>query len=128
MTSNVSRRGVVGGAIGALGVGSLVGLTGCSPSEKPDPVPSDEDVQPAVTVRAVDNAFEPAEVEISQGMAVRWVFEGAVQHDVVAVDGSFVSELMSTGGYTHLFEEAGDFEYDCSVHVEMTGVVRVTAA
>ncbi|EYT55253.1 copper-binding protein [Leucobacter sp. UCD-THU] len=119
----ITRRGAIGGVLGAVGVGALASLTGCSPS-KPDPVPSD-DAEPDVTVHAVDNRFEPAEVEIAPGSAVRWVFEGTAEHDVVAADGSFVSELMHEGSYTHVFDEAGDFEYDCSVHPEMTGVVRV---
>lgn len=126
MTPEISRRSIVGGALGVLGLGSLAGLTGCSPA-KPDPVPSDENVKAAITVRAFDNAYDPPEVEVVPGEAVRWVFEGPAEHDVVAEDGSFVSELMTSGSYTHLFEEEGDFAYDCSVHPEMTGMVRVRA-
>ncbi len=59
------------------------------------------------------------------GQAVRWVFSGVMEHDVVAEDGSFVSELQTSGEYVHVFEKAGDYPYDCSVHPEMTGVVSV---
>lgn len=99
-------------------------LAGCAEA-KPVPVPSDTGVEPAVTVRVVDNHYVPAEVEIAPGQAVRWVFEGPSKHDVVAADGSFVSELLPEGEYVHVFDEAGEFPYDCSIHPEMTGVVRV---
>lgn len=99
-------------------------LAACSAT--PEPVPSDEGVEPAVVVKVIDNKFEPSDVEIAPGEAVQWVFEGrSAKHDVVADDGSFVSELMYEGTYTHVFDEAGEFGYDCSIHPEMTGVVRV---
>ena len=126
MRSEISRRRLVGGVLGAVGLGAAGALAGCS-GGKPDVVPSDEDVKAAVTVRVFDNAYEPAEVEVTPDQAVRWVFEGPAEHDVVADDGSFVSELLRTGEYTHRFAEEGEYPYLCSVHPEMTGVVRVVA-
>ena len=78
-------------------------------------------------MRAYDNAYDMAEVDVTEGEAVRWVFEGQSKHDVVAGDASFVSELMRQGSFTHVFDEAGSYEYDCSIHAEMKGVVNVTA-
>ena len=99
-------------------------LSGCS--AKPDTVPSDDGVEPAVVVRVVDNAFEPKDVSIKPGEAVRWEFgNNSANHDVVADDGSFVSELIFEGSYTHVFEDTGEFPYDCSIHPEMRGVVTV---
>ncbi|WP_053385493.1 cupredoxin domain-containing protein [Leucobacter celer] len=126
MRSGVSRRGVLGGIVGMLGIGAAASLAGCAPG-KPEVVPSDDDVKAAVTVRAFDNAYDPPEVEVAPGQAVRWVFEGPAEHDVVADDGSFVSELVTSGSYTHLFTEEGDYPYLCSIHPEMKGVVRVKA-
>lgn len=114
-------------AIGAtLSIGLLGALAACS-AAKPEMTPSADDADPAVTVRAYDNAYDMAEVEVSQGEAVRWVFEGRSEHDVVAQDASFVSDLMRQGSFTHVFNEAGSYEYDCSIHAEMKGVVNVTA-
>lgn len=124
MAAVVSRRAFLRGATGVIGAGAVTALVGCAQGT-PDPVPSDDDVKAAVTVRVADNVYEPAEVEIAAGLAVRWVFEGREQHDVVADDGSFVSELMSEGSYTHLFTDAGDFDYTCSIHPEMRGIVQV---
>ncbi|MBN9613619.1 MAG: cupredoxin domain-containing protein [Actinobacteria bacterium] len=113
-------------ALAAAGAAVLlaIGLSGCG-SAKPAVVPSDTGVEPAVTVHVTDNRFDPATVEIAPGQAVRWVFEGPGEHDVVAGDGSFVSELVTSGEYVHVFEKAGQFPYDCSIHPEMVGSVTV---
>jgi len=113
-------------ALALLAAAALV-LTACaSPSR--EAVPSDDlpsDPSQVVTVHVVDNAFEPAEVEIEPGQAVRWVFEGRQKHDVLAQDGSFASELMNSGDYVHVFDESGEWSYTCSVHAEMVGTVTV---
>lgn len=119
-----SRRGIRGGIAGLMALGLIVSLSGCA-SGKPELVPSDDSAKPVVTVRAIDNKFEPADVEIEKGQAVRWVFEGTNQHDVVSDDGSFVSELVYDGSYTHVFNDLGDFRYICSIHPEMVGNVKV---
>lgn len=113
-------------AVTVLAAATLIlGLAACS-AGKPEIVPSDEGVEPAVTVRVVDNKYIPDTVDIKPGEAVQWIFEGSsAKHDVVADDGSFVSELQDEGTYTKVFPEAGSFGYDCSIHPEMTGVVNV---
>ena len=119
------RRAFTRGIAGAAVVSLLVAITGCA-AGTPEVVPSDDDVDAAVTVTVTDNRYEPAEVEIAVGDAVTWEFAGGMEHDVVADDGSFVSELTRSGTYTHVFTAAGEYGYDCSVHPEMTGVVRVS--
>ena len=124
---DTDTRRILMHALGAvLAVGLLGGLAACA-ATKPEVTPSAEDAAPAVTVRAYDNAYDIAEVEVAEGEAVRWVFEGQNEHDVVAQDASFVSDLMRQGSFTHVFDQAGSYEYDCSIHAEMKGVVNVTA-
>lgn len=123
----LTRRDVLGGVAGILGLAAVGALAGCAPG-KPEPVPSDDSAEVAVTVRAFDNQYDPAEVEIAPGQAVQWVFEGPTEHDVVANDRTFVSELVNSGTYTHVFDEAGEYAYLCSIHPEMRGVVRVVGA
>lgn len=119
----LARR--VGAALAALLL--AVSLSACSGAGggKPEVVPSATGVEPVVTVHVIDNRYEPAQVEIEAGQAVRWVFAGVMEHDVVAEDGSFVSELVTEGEYIAVFHEAGEWAYDCSIHPEMTGVVSV---
>lgn len=112
-------------AFGGIAVAAIAGLLAACAPKKPAAVPSAEGVEAAVTVAVIDNKFEPAAVEVKPGQAVRWVFKGVMEHDVVAEDGSFVSELQTSGEYVHVFDAAGEFPYDCSVHPEMTGVVTV---
>ncbi|AMB60616.1 hypothetical protein AWU67_16325 [Microterricola viridarii] len=104
----------------------LVVLSGCS--SKPPVVPSADaaSVDVAATITVKDMKFTPESVTIKPGQAVTWVFDdGVVKHDVVAVDASFVSEMMTQGTYTHVFTEAGSFDYGCSPHPRMLGVVTV---
>jgi halocyanin-like protein len=81
--------------------------------------------------------FDPADITIDAGTTVRWVWTGqGSQHNVVEADGdqplddpSFESELVATEGheFTHTFEEAGTYDYVCSVHTaqNMVGSVQV---
>lgn len=127
MTGGISRRRLLTAAAGVFGAGAAALLVGCAPGGSPEPVPSDDDVEAVVTVTVSDNRYEPAEVEIAPDQAVRWVFVGPNEHDVVAEDRSFVSELMVEGSYTHQFSEEGEYAYICSIHPEMQGVVRVVS-
>ncbi|MGI8394436.1 cupredoxin domain-containing protein [Leucobacter sp. W1038] len=118
-------RMLLRGLAATLAVLALSLVTACSGQVKPDVVPSAEGVDAAVVVTVIDNRYEPALVEIEVGDAVRWEFRGSMEHDVVGADGSFVSDLTTKGSYTYVFDTAGEFAYDCSVHPEMTGLVRV---
>ncbi|MGO3236117.1 MAG: cupredoxin domain-containing protein [Canibacter sp.] len=120
MKSVLGRSGLA-----AVAVLALVFASGCS-AQKPEVTLSAEGVEPAATVQAIDNAYEPETVTIQAGEAVEWTMAGSSEHDVVAEDGSFVSELVMTGTFTHVFDEPGEYPYDCSVHPEMTGKVIVT--
>lgn len=114
------------GRAGALALAGVIAASvmGCGPS-KPELTPSQDDVEPAVVVQSEDNFYSPQNVTIKKGEAVKWEFSGGAKHDVVAADGSFVSELVDSGSFTHVFDEVGEFAYDCSIHPEMVGTVTV---
>lgn len=100
--------------------------TGCTtPAEL---VPSDDIAKDiGAVVQVLNNKYEPAEVTIKAGQAVRWEFVDRDKHDVVSSDRSFVSELLPAGNtYTHIFDTAGDYSYTCSIHPEMVGLVVVS--
>jgi plastocyanin len=68
--------------------------------------------------------FTPKEIDIKTGETVTWEWEdGSIAHNVVG-DG-FSSELVATGTFEHTFDEAGTFEYVCTVHPLMKGKVTV---
>ena len=74
-----------------------------------------------------DIAFNPAEVTVGAGDTVTWTNNDSVDHDVTA--DSFSSGDpggMAPGDtFEHTFEEAGTFDYVCTVHPGMEGSVVV---
>jgi plastocyanin len=72
-------------------------------------------------------AFQPAEVTVGVGDTVTWTNNDSVGHDVTA--DSFSSGDpggMAPGDtFEHTFEEAGNFDYVCTVHPGMEGTVVV---
>ena len=78
-------------------------------------------------VSMADITFEPAEVTVGVGDTVTWTNDDSVDHDVTA--DSFSSG--DPGGiapgdtFDHAFEEAGTFDYVCTVHPGMEGSVTV---
>lgn len=78
-------------------------------------------------VSMADIAFDPAEVTVGVGDTVTWTNDDSVDHDVTA--DSFSSGDpggMAPGDtFDHAFEEAGTFDYVCTVHPGMEGSVTV---
>lgn len=83
---------------------------------------------PAVTettsVAIKSFAFSPQDIKVKKGDTVTWKNEDAATHTIKS--DSFQSGDISTGGtYQHKFENAGTFNYSCSIHPSMTGTVTV---
>ena len=98
----------------------IVGVVaGCAPESAPvEPGPVTTD--PTVTLE--DRSFSPAAVTVEPGTTVTWEWDdGDTPHDVRADE--FQSEVVSSGTYTHTFEETGTYEYVCSLHSNMKGTV-----
>ena len=96
-----------------------ISLTACAgPPAEPGPItPS-----PTVTIEGV--AFNPPVVTIETGDSVTWVWgDGPIQHDVAA--DQFRSEVMTEGTFSHTFDQAGVYDYVCSLHGNMKGTVFV---
>lgn len=77
------------------------------------------------SVDIVDNDFEPAEVEVSAGGTVDWENTGEVAHTVTFEDEDS-GELQPGDTFSRTFEEAGEFDYVCSIHPTMEATVTVT--
>jgi plastocyanin len=71
--------------------------------------------------------FQPSEVTVSVGDTVTWTNNDSVGHDVTA--DSFSSGdpggMASGDTFEQTFEEAGTFDYVCTVHPGMEGTVVV---
>jgi plastocyanin len=71
--------------------------------------------------------FDPAEVTVAVGDTVTWTNNDSVDHDVTADSFSSGEAGGLAGGDTfeHTFDEAGSFDYVCTVHPGMEGTVVV---
>ncbi len=79
-----------------------------------------------VEVIMTNRSYDPETVTIKAGDTVTWVNEDAPQHDVVADNGEFKSDLFDKGQtFSFTFTQAGTYPYHCSVHPGMTGTVTV---
>jgi len=74
-----------------------------------------------------DIEFKPSTIRIGVGDTVTWKNEESVGHDVTADDfKSGDPGGMGEGDtFEHTFDEAGSFDYVCTVHPGMEGTVEV---
>jgi plastocyanin len=82
-------------------------------------------------VRVIDNDYDPRELTIDVGDRMIWTFDALSPHSVTADDDSFEQPLGANWpDFSHTFDEAGVFDYYCSLHggpnrVGMSGTVTV---
>jgi len=70
--------------------------------------------------------FPQDRIEIEVGTVITWRNEDPLPHSVTARDGSFDSGLISAGEqWSRLFDTPGTYEFYCTPHPFMTGVVIV---
>ncbi|MEA2332073.1 MAG: hypothetical protein QOH58_2211 [Thermoleophilaceae bacterium] len=71
--------------------------------------------------------FDPGEVTVKAGDTVTWVNDDTVGHDVTGDDfkSGDPGAMASGDTFDHTFDEAGTFDYVCSVHPGMDGSVKV---
>ncbi len=81
------------------------------------------------TVAVPGKLFSPAQVTVVVGDEVVWRNSDLLEHDVLAVDGSFGSGVLGRfGSFTVRFDRAGAHPYLCTVHAFMRGQVDAVAA
>jgi len=122
MTQSLSRNlpaALVAAALALALAGCSIAL-GDESSSGNDPAPTSDDYDVVVT----DMSFEPSSVEVEAGTEVTWLFDDSTSHDVVG-DG-WGSDIQRDGTFSHTFDEPGTYDYDCTLHGNMTGQVIVT--
>jgi plastocyanin len=125
--------------IGLLVIAVLL-ISGCvSTTPTPTPQPT---ATPTSTVTATTNAtmrnivsvdiinfrFVPANVTVTRGTIVTWTNDDTVPHTVKSVTNVFDPGNIDRGKtYNYTFNQAGSFEYNCSIHATMPhGIITVT--
>jgi plastocyanin len=57
---------------------------------------------------------------------VRWVNEGAVDHNTTGANGAWTSpNLAPNQTFQREFNTVGEFQYSCTLHPGMDGIIRV---
>jgi plastocyanin len=107
-----------GPRLAALAATALIALGAVACSDTPGEPPSDPD-----TVALQGTDFNPEQLTVPTGTTVRWIWEQEMDHNVVGE--GFESPVQSQGDFTHTFEEAGTYDYRCTLHPGMTGTVTV---
>jgi amicyanin len=71
-------------------------------------------------------AFTPARIEIEAGTTVTWKNNDQLAHSVTAADRSFDSGLIQPGAtWSYTFTKPGTYDFSCTPHPFMKGVVVV---
>lgn len=126
-----TRRRIGGRLVAVAGVtillaGVLVAGRSLGGDDRQPPGP-DRVGEPAVKVRAIDDAFESATLTVASGTTIEWENHGEHTHRLVRdLGGELVStELVPGGTETVTFNHSGDYEYYCSIHDGMSGRILV---
>jgi plastocyanin len=81
---------------------------------------------PLQRARIASFAYAPARIEITAGTTVEWRNDDQMAHTVTASDSSFASPLLQPGDvWRHTFATAGSYDFYCTPHPFMKGVVVV---
>lgn len=105
-------------------VAVLAGSVAISPAP---PVP--KPVTHTVVIEGME--FRPGTLSIRRGDSVRWVNKDIVEHTATTPQGSkrpFDSRMIRAGNsWKRTFTQAGTYDYLCTYHPTMKGVIRVGA-
>lgn len=81
------------------------------------------------TVTIEGMRFTPASITVPVGTKLTWTNMDAVTHDVTSTNSVFTSGALARGAsFSYTFTAVGTYDYYCSIHPTMTGIVNVTAA
>jgi amicyanin len=108
-------------------------IVSCAPAqdvESPTDAPPADGGEMTASVTMRNSTFQPAEITVSAGTTVTWTNEDAVPHTVTSgtrdnPTGSFDASVASGGTFSFTFEDPGTYEYHCTIHPGMDGVVIV---
>jgi plastocyanin len=118
--------------------GLLAAISCSTPSETTQPPGTETQVKPTGTATApgpdfkpvavtIENfAYSPASLTVPVGTTVTWTNNEATAHTVTSKTGLFDSEIMNKGDtFSYTFSDRGVFEYYCTIHPTMNGIVTV---
>src|SRR5258706_5135734 len=106
--------------------GTVLALAFCAALAVPGIFAAAAGPAPAVDVNIAKFAYGPKEITVTPGTRVTWINHDETPHTVTGNDKSFGSKGLDTDDkFEHTFATEGDFNYICTLHPFMTGVVHV---
>lgn len=119
-----------------VGLGALAGCSSGGGESNPNGETTDGGGMAETTnISMVDTSFDPVRTAVAKGATITWQNEDSYDHDVTArtitdagTEWSFESGSIGNGETVeYTFEEAGAYEYLCTIHGvdTMCGVVLV---
>jgi plastocyanin len=79
-----------------------------------------------VSINIQGFAFSPKTITVKVGTQVTWTNLDNVGHTATALDGTYDSGLLNNGeSFTFQFDQSGTFEYHCTPHPSMRGIIIV---
>jgi plastocyanin len=104
---------------------ALAGGGGGGECVQPSPAPMSGQ---AGWVAVLDYCFSPQTIDASTGDTIRWEFDGATAHTVSFGNSVASTPLQGGQSFAVRFNQAGTYDYYCTIHPGMTGTVQVTGA
>jgi plastocyanin len=107
---------------------SSLAMLACSSSTDNNPPPTSDVaiVSGAATKGASAYNPSPFTISLAAQTTVKWGNGDGTTHTVTADGGAFTSGNIGSGGsFTHTFTTAGTYNYHCSIHRTMTGIIIV---
>jgi OOP family OmpA-OmpF porin len=89
------------------------------------PVPQTTSSVSANTILIKNFAFDSASITVKVGSTVRWVNQDSVPHRIVFADGADSTVLAGMQSWSRKFDQAGTYDYACTIHPTMLGTVIV---
>jgi plastocyanin len=119
---------------GAVGCGqSSTNPASPTPTPNPTPAPSPSPSPSSSTSVSVvpgaqqltSTAYNPNPVNVAVGAAVTWTNTDSIEHTTTSNNGTWNGVLPPGGTVSVTFNNAGTFQYHCSIHPNMVGTVVV---
>ena len=111
--------------LGFAVVGLLAGSACGGDDGNGDTNPDTTDAAAAVSIKAEGTTWNPDEVSVKAGDVVEWDVSGSIVHDLKG-DDEVEHKAASNYKYTHTYDNAGTYAYQCTIHPGMVGTVTVT--
>jgi|SRR5579872_3605790 len=81
----------------------------------------------AAQVVIIENMqFTPRELQVSRGTRIVWINKDLFPHTVTAAARAFDSgSIAANSSWTYIASKSGTYDYNCTFHSSMKGVIRV---